>query len=282
MTAGRVVEASHWTNTGSTTEDPSVFGVGTVNEPLPVTWSQFQRLGQVRSRLGTHVAAERTGESLLDTWWKVLAGNTTQLVVVLPSVQRGHHLQQKEGEVEVRAAPSDQARRFAELLDDVCIKARLTREQAGQLLGAKRRTVQSWVSGQRVPRPEAQERLDRLRTVLEPVFSWTTADVQRWMHTGGPSGFDLLQQGDYSAFRERIAEANSRRRVVSAEVRHVAGPQVRPAGDETLVGDVTLAPKDLLNDWLRDTRRQAHLPRRRSSDWFPEGYESAPGPEQDE
>ena len=282
MTDGRVVEAPRWTNTGSTIEDSTVFGAGTVNEPLPVKWSQFQRLGEVRSRLGTHVAPVRTGEGLLDTWWKALGWNATQLVVVLPSGQRGHTQQSKQGEVEVRAAASVQARGFAELLDDVCIKARLTREQAGQLLGAKRRTVQSWVSGQRVPRPEAQERLDRLRTVLEPVFSWTTADVQRWMHTGGPSGFALLQQGDYSAFRERIAEANSRRRVVSAEVRHVAGPQVRPAGDETLVRDVTLAPKDLLNDWLRDARRQAHLPRRRSSDWFPEGYESAPGPEQDE
>lgn len=273
MTAARVLETSRWTDTGSTIEDATVFGAGTVNEPLPVKGRQFQRLGEVRSHLGTHLAPVRTGESLLDTRWKALGWNATQLVVVLPSGQRGHPS---------RPAPSDQARRVVELLDDVCIKARLTREQVGQLLGVKRRTVQSWVSGQRVPRPEARETLDRLRTVVEPVFAWTAADVQRWMHTGDPSGFDLLQHGDYSAFRERIAEVNSRWRVVSAEVRHISVPQVRTASDETLLEEVTLAPKELLNDWLHDVRRQAHVPRRRSSDWFPEGYESAPGPEQDE
>jgi len=237
--------------------------------------------GAVPGRLGTHAATVRTGESLLDIWWRASGWHATELVMAPPSGEGGRPTRAKKAGVEGGAAPSDQARLFVELLDEVCIKARLTREQVGQLLGVKRRTVQSWVSGQRVPRPEVHETLDRLHTVVQPVFGWTVAAVQRWMHTGEPSGFDLLLQGDYTAFRERVAEATSRRRVIVADVRHVSGPRVRTVGDEDSVEEVALAPKDLLNDWLRDVRRHTEAPRRRSSNWSPEGYEWASGLEQD-
>ncbi len=239
-------------------------------------------LGAVPSRLGTHAATVRTGESLLDARWNASGWNATQLVVVRPSGQGGRPTEWQQTDVEARAAASDQGHLFVELLDEVCIKARLTREQVGQLLGVKRRTVQSWVGGQRVPRPEVHEALDRLHTVVQPVFGWTAAAVQRWMHIGDPSGFDLLLRGDYATFRERVVDATSRRRVIVAEAHRVSGPRVRAANDGDLVEDVALAPKDLLNDWLRDVRRQAEAPRRRSSNWSPEGYESAPGLEQDE
>ena len=57
---------------------------------------------------------------------------------------------------------------------------------------------------------------------------------------------------------------------------------MRAPSAEAVVDEMTLAPKDLLNEWLGAVRHQARVRRRRSSDWFPEGYEAAPGPEPDQ
>jgi transcriptional regulator with XRE-family HTH domain len=164
---------------------------------------------------------------------------------------------------------------FTDLVDEICIGARLTREQIGQLLGVKRRTVQSWLAGQRMPKPETQEKIRRLHSAVKSILGWRGVDVQSWMHSGTPSGFDLLLREDYLAFGEQLEHARQRRRVLPSQVRYVARSQRPRAAREEPKENEAATPDDLMSAWLSSVRERANVPRRRAPGWFPKGYEPA-------
>ena len=167
---------------------------------------------------------------------------------------------------------------LVEGIDEICIGARLTREKLGELLGVKRRTVHSWISGNRVPGPATLARIARLRTALGPVLEWRGADVQEWLHSGNPSGFELLRREDYSAFEERIGAVGWRRRSIEVNVERVESQSRAQLSEEEPAQVALPSPSELASDWLTSVKQRSRTPRR-ASHWYPEVYEAIPDTE---
>jgi len=278
MTTAGEHRAALWTTNEPVPEGYPISGNRTTTSPrdLGSVGSQnlddaYRRHGGLRGFIGT------VGSTLEHHGWATAGWETTPMVVYAP---RSRLAEPVDTDGEERTEPSrrpDELSRqeFTGLVDEMCIGARLTREQVGQLLGVKRRTIQSWLSGQRVPRQEAEERVRRVHDVLKPVLAWRSVDVQRWMHSGTPSGFDLLLREDYSVFSEELEKAGWRRRVLHSQVRHVSGPQSRGVASTEPETTEAATPDELMSAWLSGVRQRTHMAGRQESGWLPEGYESA-------
>lgn len=279
MTTASGHEAALWTTNEPVFEGEAVSGCRTTTSPRELACVRSRNLDDAfRRDVGRRGFIGTVGSTLGHQGWAAAGWETTPMVVYAPrtrlsAVSLG--TQSEESVEPDRRLKEFSHQEFNSLVDEVCIGARLTREQLGRLLSVKRRTIQSWLSGQRTPRQEAQEKVLRLHDVLKPLQAWRSVDVQRWMHSGTPSGFDLLLREDYSVFAEGLEQMGWRRRVLQSQVRHVSGPQfMHVAGAEPETKEVA-SPDDLMSAWLSGVRQRTRIARRQVSGWLPDGYESA-------